>query len=83
MAEQDSGPFNVGKRIKQALLGADIEHNLPHLGHDSIYGFSMGFTKKGKPVFEEFGNTSAFGSNGFIEPISDVIEKHDMVSVLI
>ncbi len=52
------------------------------LGRPSVYGFTMGFSKQGEPIIEEFGDTSAYGIEGFVEPITDVIEAHDLVSVI-
>lgn len=55
----------------------------PSLEQPSVYGFSMGFSKEGQPVFQEFGNVSAYGVEGYVEPITDVIEKHEKVSILV
>ena len=57
--------------------------NAPAVEQPSVYGFSLGFAKNGQPVFQEFGNVSAYGVQGYVEPITDVIEKHEQVSVIV
>jgi HSP20 family protein len=52
-------------------------------GEPFVYGFSMRMTPDGKPQFQEFGNTRPFtpaAAEGR-EPLTDVIESKDAVSV--
>jgi len=48
-----------------------------------VYGFTMHFSRDGRPVLEEFGNVSPYGVTGFVEPVTDVIEKYDSVSIIV
>jgi len=78
----DPGEFGgLHSRIRQIFEQAKAQAGSPS-SKPSVYGFTMGFSKEGKPVFDEFGNSSAYGVDGFTEPITDVIEKHDKVCVI-
>ncbi|MBD3388517.1 MAG: hypothetical protein GF416_05545 [Candidatus Altiarchaeales archaeon] len=80
----DEGVSYLGlhQRIKQMFEEARMLSSLPSYGGPFVYGFTMRFDQRGHPVVDEFGNTSPHGVCGFMEPITDVIEKYDSVSVV-
>jgi HSP20 family protein len=80
------GPSGLGDlhtRIKQVLKEAKSMGVSHSPGSPTVYGFTLAFTRDGKPVIEEFGNVSPHGVAGFTEPITDVIERFDSVSVIV
>lgn len=55
----------------------------PGFGGPYVYGFTLRFGRDGSPLLEEFGNVSPYGVAGYMEPVTDVIEKFDSVSVIV
>jgi len=70
-------------RIRQMFNEARAISQQPVFNGPFVYGFTMRFTSDGRPVVEEFGNVSPYGINGFLEPVTDVVEKFDSVLVIV
>jgi HSP20 family protein len=83
MYEYDSNYEGVHRRIREMFEEARNLSQRPQFDGPFVYGFTMKFTHEGKPVVEEFGNVSPFGVTGFMEPVTDVIEKMDGVSIIV
>ena len=75
--------LDLHDRIRQMFTEARSIGTQPSFGGPYVYGFTMRFTGSGDPVMEEFGNVSPYGVSGYMEPITDVIEKYDSVSVVV
>jgi hypothetical protein len=70
------GDFSeIHERIRQMFEEAKNMGARPQYSAPLVYGFTMRFTGDGRPVAEEFGNVSPFGVAGYMEPVTDVIEK--------
>jgi len=76
----DAGDIN--ERIRQMFEQARQITKKPVYTEPQVYGFTMGFSRDGQPVIEEFGNVSPYGTSGYMEPATDVIEKVDSVLVI-
>jgi len=74
---------DMRSRIKRLFEEAKDSSHSPGFSGSYVYGFTMNFAGDGNPVFEEFGNVSPYGVHGYMEPITDVIEKYDSVSVIV
>ena len=74
---------DLHERVRQMLEDAKSMSKKPLFEGPYVYGFVMRFTNDGRPVSEEFGNVSPFGIAGFIEPVTDVIERLDSVSIIV
>jgi len=83
MMDYGDGVEDIHARIRQAFEEARGMSVRPVFAGPSVYGFTMRFTDDGKPVVEEFGNVSPFGIVGYMEPVTDVIEKRDSVSIIV
>ncbi len=46
-----------------------------------VYGFSMRVGPDGKPHVEEFGNTRPWTRSGAVEPLTDVIDEGDYLTI--
>jgi HSP20 family protein len=73
----------IHSRIRQMFEEAKDVSQRPQYTGPFVYGFTMKFTGEGRAVAEEFGNVSPLGIIGFMEPVTDVIEKYDSVAVVI
>ena len=80
MFEEESAGLH--SMIRQIFEKAKDASSKGRFSRPQVYGFTMGFTKSGEPVFEEFGDTGAYGGCGYAEPITDIIERHDSISVI-
>jgi len=83
MFEYDGDYSGLHERVRQMLDEAKTLSNRPAFSGPFVYGFTMKFTGQGRPVVSEFGNVSPYGIVGFMEPVTDVIEKYDSVSVIV
>jgi HSP20 family protein len=70
-------------RIRRMFDEAKAISKQPAYEGPFIYGFTLRFTSDGGPVIEEFGNVSPYGVSGILEPVTDVVEKVDSVSVIV
>ncbi|MFH1055901.1 MAG: Hsp20/alpha crystallin family protein [Candidatus Altiarchaeota archaeon] len=70
------------EKVRRMFEEAKIASQKPFSSEPLVYGLTLSFTKDGRPIFEEFGNVSPYGTSGFMEPVTDVIEKVDSVSVV-
>ncbi|MFH0862066.1 MAG: Hsp20/alpha crystallin family protein [Candidatus Altiarchaeota archaeon] len=78
------GDFSeIHAKIRQMFEEARSKGRCQEYQAPLVYGFTMRFTGEGRPVAEEFGNVSPFGIAGYMEPVTDVIEKYDSVAVVI
>jgi len=76
------GLGDLHERIRQMFSEAKSLTGTNPQGAPYVYGFTMRFGEDGQPVVSEFGNVSAHGVSGYMEPVSDVIEKYDSVVVV-
>ena len=74
---------DVHSRIRQMMEEAKAASSVPALGGSYVYGLTLKFDREGRPLIEEFGNVSPYGVSGYMEPVTDVIEKFDSVSVIV
>jgi HSP20 family protein len=76
-------PGDVHERIRKLFDEAKKMPPLSASRSPAVYGFTMCFTNDGRPQVSEFGNVSPYGVSGYMEPITDVVEKYDSVSIVL
>ena len=74
---------HMERMLRDVTKGIDTEEMEKKVYGPFVYGFSMKVGPDGKPQFREFGNTPRGGvaELGEREPLTDVIESKDSVSV--
>jgi HSP20 family protein len=83
MSEYSRDLSDFHSRIRQMFQEARTVYRRPDFGGPFVYGYTMRFAKDGQPVAEEFGNVSPYGIAGYMEPVTDVIERSESVSVVV